>query len=548
VRALLGQDWVDGLGDYHRPPGHYRIEVDALLNLERLDGLYPVRARDPRMVWNYLLEIGPRATVRKIVSRTSERFRNEKFVSCGVGRVIDRPRRGSFELGERVVFVWPAGPACAERIVLPEELLHAVESEAALPGAGEALAYLPEQADADAEGVWWRALRGWHPESGAVLQPLGVALVLKDAERVLAAADWTRARRLAHSGTRASTVLAPANDPALSRTSRPRAALFGYGNYAKTVALPGLAAHLSIDRIHELDPTQIPLRRQPGVTWNTSPELPLDDMPDAVIVAGYHHTHAPLAAEALAAGAAVLVEKPVATTRPQLHRLLAAMRSSGASLFSGYQRRYLPFNDLARRDLGVGPGDPISYHAVVFEVPLPPLHWYRWPSSRSRLLSNGCHWFDHFLYLNDWAAVSDHQLAVAPDGQLNCSVTLENGAFMTLVLTDQGSRRLGVRDHVELRAGAVTVTIEDMSRYRSENASRILARRRIGRLEPYRRMYDEIGRRIASGAPGDSLVSVQRSAGLVLDLEEQLSGPASTRTQATPRPRPFAPALAVARA
>jgi len=536
VRGLLGQDWVDGLADYHRPPGHYRVEVEALLNVERLEGLYPVRARDPRMVWNYLLGIGPRATARKILSRTRERFRNEKHLSCGVGRVVERPRRGRHELGARVVFLWPAGPACAERIVLPEELLAAAEPDLSLPRPGDGVAYLSAQASSGSEIVWWRALRGWSPESGAMLPPLGVAVVLKDAARALAAADWTRARQLPYSGTRASTVLAPARDPALARTGRPRAALFGYGNYAKTIALPGLAAHLAVDRIHELDPTQIPLRRAPGVTWDTCPELPLEDLPDAVIVAGYHHTHAPLAAEALLRGAAVLVEKPVATTRPQLHRLLAAMRSSGAPLFSGYQRRYLPFNELARRDLGVAPGDPVSYHAVVFEVPLPPLHWYRWPVSRSRLLSNGCHWLDHFLYLNDWAAVSDHQLAVAPDGQLNCSVTLENGAFMTLVLTDHGSRRLGVRDHVELRAGGVTVTIEDMSRYRSENASRVLARRRIPRLETYRTMYDEIGRRIASGAPGDSLLSVQRSAGLVLDLEEQLSGPTTSRVQVTSWP------------
>jgi predicted dehydrogenase len=546
VRALLGEHWTDGLADYHRPPGHYRIQVDALLNLEQLDGFSTVRERDARMVWNYLREIGPRATLRKVISRSQERFRNDKYVSCGTGRVIERPRRGRYELGARVVFLWPAGAACAERIVLPEELLHDVESDAALPGRGDCVSYLSGRTSARLESAWWRPLRGWNPESGAMLPPLGVAVVLKDAARALAAADWTQARELPHSGTRPSTVLAPPVAPPPARPGRPRAALFGYGNYAKTVALPGLAAHLSVDRIHELDPTQIPLRRRPGVVWDTSPELPLDDLPDAVIVAGYHHTHAPLAAEALSRGVAVMVEKPVATTRPQLHRLLAAMRSSGAPLFSGYQRRYLPFNDLARRDLGVSPGDPISYHAVVFEVPLPPLHWYRWPSSRSRLLSNGCHWLDHFLFLNDWAAVSDHQLVVAPDGQINCSVTLENGAFMSMVLTDNGSRRLGVRDHVELRAGGVTVTIEDMSCYRSENARRILARRRIPRLDAYRIMYDEVGRRIASGAPGDSVLSVHRSAGLVLDLEDQLSGPASSRFEVAARPAP--PILAVATA
>ena len=469
------------------------------------------------MVWNYLREIGPRATLRKVVSRTRERFRNAKFFSCGLGRVLEGPRDGRFAVGERVIFLLPAGPACAERVVVPEDLLRSAEGQARLPEFGDTIAYLHAPPVARDGAAWWAPLRGWHAESGLALSPLGTDVVLKDAARMVKEAAWSVARRLPISATPSSTVLAPAAG-SRAGSDRPSAVLFGYGNYAKTVAMPGLGRHLKIDRIHELDPTQIPLRRAAGLTWDTSPELP-EEHHDAVIVAGYHHTHAPLAAEALLRGSAVLIEKPVATTRPQLHRLLAAMRVSEAPLFSGYQRRYLPFNDLARQDLGVAPGEPISYHAVAFEVPLPALHWYRWPSSRSRLLSNGCHWLDHFLYLNDFAAVSDHQLTVTPDGEFNCSVTLENGAFCTLVLTDLGSRRLGVRDHVELRASGVTVTIEDMCSYCAEDDRRILRRERIPRLEAYRLMYDEIGRRIARGEPGDSLISVQRSAGLVLDLE-----------------------------
>jgi hypothetical protein len=44
---------------------------------------------------------------------------------------------------------------------------------------------------------------------------------------------------------------------------------------------------------------------------------------------------------------------------------------------------------------------------------------------------------------------------------------------------------------------------------------------RINRLDAYRTMYDTIGAKIAAGEAGDSAITLQRSAGLVLDLEER---------------------------
>ncbi len=60
-------------------------------------------------------------------------------------------------------------------------------------------------------------------------------------------------------------------------------------------------------------------------------------------------------------------------------------------------------NAIAREDLAAAPGQPMSCHCVVYEVPLPRRHWYRWPVSSDRLVSNGCHWVDHFLFLNGFA-------------------------------------------------------------------------------------------------------------------------------------------------
>ena len=83
-------------------------------------------------------------------------------------------------------------------------------------------------------------------------------------------------------------------------------------------------------------------------------------------------------------------------------------------------------------DLGVAPGEPVSYHCIVYEVPLPELHWYRWPSSRSRLISNGCHWTDHFLLLNGFAEPVAYDVVESSDGMVNVTVELANGAVFTM--------------------------------------------------------------------------------------------------------------------
>jgi len=518
MKALFGERWAEGLADFYRPSEAYRVETLAACPLERLEGLYPVRSRrDLRMVWNYARAIGVRDTLRKVASRSRERFRNEKYVSCGLGRVLEAPDGGALTEGETVVFLSPLGPACVERLVLPEALLSSVEGERlpALPADHVVVLEPPSE-----EPRWWDALRGWSPESGEPLPGFVAAVALKEAARLLLTTDWRAAKRLPRGAGPVCTRLDRGRRPA--RSGRRSAVLFGYGNYAKTVLLPRVGRHLQVERIHELAPAQIPLRNREGAEWSTSPVLGPDERPDAVFVAGYHHTHAALACEALRRGAAAVIEKPLATTRPQLRELVETLRETRGTLFSGYQRRYLPFNRWLRDDLGVAPTDPVSYHAVVYEVPLPELHWYRWPASRSRLLSNGCHWIDHFLYLNGFPAVSDFDVQVGPDGTMNCSVVAESGAFFTMVLTDRGSRRLGVRDYVEVQAGGATARIVDASRYEAENRHRVVRRGRIGRLEPYRAMYDTIGRLIAEGAPGESPVALQRSAGLVLDLEERL--------------------------
>jgi hypothetical protein len=89
-----------------------------------------------------------------------------------------------------------------------------------------------------------------------------------------------------------------------------------------------------------------------------------------------------------------------------------------------------------------------------------------------------------------------------------------------MILTDVGSGRIGVREHVELRSGAVTVSIEDGSTYVSEDGARVVRRRRINKMSSYERMYQEIANRVSHNLPGDSSQSVRVSCDAIISVEE----------------------------
>ncbi len=521
MRIHSAGEWLDGFLDYWCPEQDYRIQVTRLVNLEQLEHVYFVRRRDSRMLFNYLRELGPTEVLRKVRSRSKERRRNEKYISTGYGTVIESPRTGKYSIGQEVIFVAPCHPACAERLVLPEALLAPSTGSKSPTNSNDCVSYLPVRTELTTSDRWWYPIRGWDRLSGVVLSAETVAPVLAAARQTLGEIDWNSAESLPLS-TPTAIVERTAESGACSGRHKRRAILFGYGNYARTITLPNLAPYCDVTTVHEIDPLAAPREKNGWITWDTCPHLRPEDTCDICLIAGYHHTHAPLAIAAMRRGAAAVVEKPIVTTEGQLGELGEELRCGRGRLFSCFQKRYHPFNDLIYAELGLAPGDPISYHCIVYEVPLPELHWYRWPSSGSRVLSNGCHWIDHFLHLNPIGEVACYHMAVGSGETVNCSVTLDSGAMFTMVLTECGSSRLGMRDYVELRARNRTVAITDGCEFRAETPQRITHRVRTHRYTAIRAMYAEIGRKIVAGEAGDSADSVDRSSRLILTLEKAL--------------------------
>jgi len=520
---ILGKSWADGYLDHWRAPGQCRLKVLVWHNLAPIEDAYITYSKDWRLVLNYLFEIGPSATLRKIASRSRELIRNCKYISCGIGEVIECDNTSSFSVGDQIVFLAPFHPRCMERVVLPEVFLQKVTRPLLATGLRDKNIILYyESGRSVLDRRVWEDFAGWSDYAGWPVDVSRLSDVLaKIEEYLLSLISVTKPIVLS------VAYQSPVEERYKKEIPKPRkkalkAVLFGYGHYARTMIIPNLSKKFLLACVHEIDPTQLGRIQALPFSCDSSPYPRTDERYDVYLISGYHHTHAPIAVHALKQGAYAVVEKPLVTTFAQLEELVRAVHETPGRFFGCFQKRYSPSNELAKEDLGVNQGDPINYHCIVFEVPLPRLHWYNWPNSGSRIISNGCHWIDHFLYLNDFCPVRDCDVWEANNGDIIVTIELMNGACFSMALTDHGSARIGVQEYVELRTGGTTVIIKNDSNYLAEDSRRIKRRASINKLSPHNRMYNHIFERIYRGEPGDSVESIERSSKLVLELEEKL--------------------------
>jgi predicted dehydrogenase len=491
--------------------GWVRIQAVQIAQYPLLDEQFFRRPINARFVWSYLREIGLRDVARKTHSRLAERVRNERYIVVGLGRVLES-REASITPGNVVPFIVPDSGPPSERYVVRSDLV----GDPWLAGLPDDLTETWRVVKATRSEIDLEVARisGWNARSGSPW-PFSRHEIAALVDRTLKVGGE-------------SITCSYGRTPVTEREEAPRESgltIFGYGNYVKTMTIPQLGSKIPIRCIHEIDPWQIGCRRDKHWSWDTSPYPRPNENPDVVVVASFHHTHASIAVAAMEMGArAVIIEKPVLTTSADLELLFEGIRKYKTPVFAAFQRRYSPFNRHILADLDVNPGDPVSCFSNAYEVPLPPQHWYRWPNSGSRIISNGCHWIDHFLYLNSFSPVRQLEADYLGDSSIVISISLENSATLLLSLTHAGSPRLGVRDHCEFRANAVTVTVTDSKHYISESARGVIRRMNIHRFSAHRRMYRSISDAIAAGGNGDSMQSLWQSTHTVLAAETALLG------------------------
>lgn len=525
MQVLTAKGWNEFVA-YHLHERQVRIAVRQWQRVHAIDDAFVAYDRSHwRKVIDYVRNIGLTATLRKIYSRMSERDRNRKCVAIGWGRVLEVGTGCSdqFRVGASVGFVAPFHPKGVDEVCLHHQLvrvLDGVPEDNTAPEANNTAAPRSLRIGEVNSSVDWQRIAAWSEWSGREIDADFLAEVF---ERVLPdLVQNTAALELVQLPAAARPSEAIVRRVPGADKSTKRAAIFGMGQYAKTAIAPRMGRFVDIACWHEIDPTQVgPIAKWP-YDVRTSIDPSHDERYDVYFVAGFHHTHVPIALHALNIGADVVVEKPLATTQQQLDALLVALRDSKSRFFAGFHKRYNPLNDMIRQDIAPVPGTPLSYRAIVYEIPLPKNHWYCWPSSRGRIVSNGCHWIDHFLFLNDFSPPTRIESRRLGNGDVVMMIDLENGAACSLTITEQGSARLGVREIVCVTAGDRTATIIDDREYSAESSQRLLRRTKRPRHASSHRMYDEIGQRLVDGRPGDTLASIEISTRTILRAEENL--------------------------
>jgi len=532
MKILTGKKWQNGFLDYYRFPKEYRIQVLAWKNLEKIEDAYYIRPKSFKMLLRYLPVVGFYGLYTKVWSRLREERRNDKYVSCGIGKIIEVADDKEFKLNDIVAFVAPFHPRLVERLTLPKELIFNISKEIVsqflskevkeivfypLEGS-RAFASLPSLEKRKNLNKWWEEITAWSIYSGREISNELGRKIEKELVREIENTDWSKTQKFDISIP--TPVKEIEGKEKQVKSNKKRGVLFGFGNYAKTNILAFSKPFIDITTIHEIDPTQI--WRPDASKWDTAPFPRQDEKYDVYFVASYNHTHIPITLFALKQGAYAVVEKPVAMDYEELKQLENVLKEVGPKVFIGFQKRYSVFNQWALKDLGVEYGEPISYHSIVYEISQPKYFWYSWPVSRSTFFANGCHQIDHFLYLNNFSKPKDFDIKLLQDNAIEVWIELENGAVFTTVFSEKGSVRIGPRDHIELKVPHHNIRITDNILYLAEDDSRIIRKARIVKTDSYKNMYREISKKIFYNQPGDSIESILISTKIMLDLEEKL--------------------------
>ncbi len=502
--------------DYFRNKSEYRIQVLAWKNLEKLENVYHTRPKSLRLLINYFPVVGFQGLFTKTWSRLREARRNEKYISCGIGMIIEAVEGGEFSKGDIVSFVAPWHPPLAERIVLPADLVFKIEKSETPELKVDSILYSTVTDSAD---KWWGVVKAWSVYSGIEISEGSNKVLANGIRSELKNTDWSKSQTI--DASLPDSITDTHGELKDRKSGVKTGVLFGYGNYAKINIIPYSKPFVDIKSVHEIDPTQIVIEKQVQ-KWDSSPFPRKDEKADVFFVASYNHTHVPITLHALNQGSYVVVEKPVVMDYAELAELEKTLRQVGRKLFIGFHKRYGTFNKCALKDLGVKYGDPISYHSIVYELIQPEFFWYNWPVSRSTFLSNGCHQVDHFLHLNNWSKPINSDIKLLQDGAVEVWIELENGATFTTTFSEKGSLRVGPRDIVELKVHGKNIRITDAIKYMSEDNTRIIRKKRIFKTDSYREMYQEIGRKIAANEDGDTIESIIMTSKIMLDLEEKL--------------------------
>jgi len=262
-----------------------------------------------------------------------------------------------------------------------------------------------------------------------------------------------------------STTAAPADKCVLG--------VIGAGNFARAVLLPELKKTPGVE-LHTVAARRGPgaeqARKAFGFARATTDEAEVLDNPaiNAVLIATRHDSHADLAARALAAGKAVLVEKPLALDHAQLDAVAAARAGSTGFFQVGFNRRFAPMSIQVRAALANAGGAKFLLLRINAGR-VDPSSWIQDAGEGGgRVVGEVCHFVDLARYLIGapiaWVQADAAAAAEGVCDDVTATLRFSDGSLATIAYTALGDSAYS-KELIEGFSGGRVVTIDDFRRY-----------------------------------------------------------------------------------
>jgi predicted dehydrogenase/threonine dehydrogenase-like Zn-dependent dehydrogenase len=267
--------------------------------------------------------------------------------------------------------------------------------------------------------------------------------------------------------------------PRLDTQGRPQVSVIGAGTFAHDVLLPSLK-RAGVARRAIVATTGLSARSAADKFGFESCATAVDTIwhdsdCDAVVIATRHDSHAQLTIDALEAGKAVFVEKPLCITEDELDRIahvVDTLRAAGQAPFVmvGFNRRFAPAVEAVRAAMA---GAPVSIVYRVNAGRLPSQSWISHAEEGGgRIVGEVCHFVDLCAHLagSPVAEVCATRSAAGPDDVM-VSVRMVNGSLASVAYLIDGDRAAS-KERIEVFGGGRTATIDDFRRARVSGAGR----------------------------------------------------------------------------
>ena len=249
-------------------------------------------------------------------------------------------------------------------------------------------------------------------------------------------------------------------------------AFVGAGNYAKAQLIPAIASASKIRKVQVVTATGASARRTSEkydyASCGTDPqEVFGNDAVDLVFIATQHDSHASLARDAMKAGKAVWLEKPIGLDQESVRELVAAARDTQGFLSVGYNRRFSPHAEKVRETFD-GRSEPMSIRYTVAAGATPAGTWVTDPKTGGgRIIGECCHFIDLCIYLVGTLPSSVYARGLSRDPERDDSfvanVSFTDGSVATLEYLANASAELP-KERFEVSSERKTAICENFRR------------------------------------------------------------------------------------